>query len=131
MIGIDTNVLVRAVVLDDPGHGSRATRFLAARTADDPAYVNPVVTAELVWVLRSKYRMPRATIAEILRDMIESSGYVFGERRAVLRALFDYEAGIGQFTDRLIAEINDAHGCARTLTFDAGAAKRPPFARMP
>lgn len=131
MIGIDTNVLVRAVVLDDADQARRAKRWLEVRDPDDPAFVNPVVVAEFVWILRSIYRVPRRAIAEILRDMIESSAYIFGERRAVLRALFDYENGVGQFTDRLIAEINDTHGCSATVTFDSDAAKEPPFRPIP
>jgi len=34
----------------------------------------------------------------------------------VLRAFSRYESGVGDFTDRLIAEINDANGCTVTMT---------------
>jgi predicted nucleic-acid-binding protein len=131
MIGIDTNVLVRAVIGDDAQQAAHATRFLRARGEVDPAFINPVVAAEFVWVLRAVYRMPRHVIADILRSMIESAAYAFGEREAVLRAFHDYESGVGDFTDRLIAEINDANGCTATVTFDTEAAKIPPFAPMP
>jgi predicted nucleic-acid-binding protein len=131
VIGLDTNVLVRAVVLDDAEQADRAVRFLRDRSAVDPVFVNPVVAAELVWVLRAVYRMPRRTIVGILRSMIESAAYTFGERDAVVRAFHDYENGVGAFTDRLIAEINDSRGCTTTVTFDADAAKVPPFSPMP
>jgi predicted nucleic-acid-binding protein len=131
MIGLDTNVLVRAVVFDDAGQADRAVRFFRNRSVDDPVFVNPVVAAELVWVLGAVYRMPRTAIVGVLRSMIESAAYTFGERDAVVRAFHDYESGVGNFTDRLIAEINDSHGCATTVTFDAAAAKFQPFSAMP
>jgi predicted nucleic-acid-binding protein len=131
VIGVDSNVLVRAVVVDDARQANRAARFLQARDDSDPAFINPVVLAEFVWVLRAVYRMPRDEIVGILRSMIESDAYALGEREAVLRAFRDYETGVGNFTDRLIAEINDSHGCAGTVTFDADAAKLAPFSLVP
>jgi predicted nucleic-acid-binding protein len=131
MIGVDTNVLLRAVMLDDAGQAGRAQDVLVRCSAAEPALINSVVLAEFVWSLRSYYKMPRAEIAEILRDMVASEAYAFTEREAVLDALHDYENGIGGFTDRLIAESNFRHGGEPTLTFDAEAARRPPFAPVP
>ena len=73
MIGIDTNVLVRAVIGDDAQQAAHAARFLRARDETNPAFINPVVAAEFVWVLRAAYRMPRHVIVDILRSMIESA----------------------------------------------------------
>lgn len=131
MIGVDTNVLLRAVMNDHPRQAARARAFLAGRSAGQPAVVNSVVLAEFVWSLRSAFRMPANEIAAIVRDMVESSAYRFPDRNAVLRALFDYESGVGAFTDRLIAEINDQDGCVATVTFDDDAARHLPFAAMP
>ncbi len=131
MIGVDTNVLLRAVLLDDPEQSERASKFLTARGSEVPAVINSVVLAEFVWTLRAACRLPRSEIVSILRAMVESEGFHFVDREAVLRALRDYEIGIGAFTDRLIAEINDAHGCSSTATFDAKAAKYAPFTAVP
>lgn len=131
MIGVDTNVLVRAVVVDDARQADRAARLLRVHGKSDPVFVNPVVAAEFVWVLRAVYRTPRNVIVGILRSMVESAAYAFGEREAVLRAFRDYESGVGNFTDRLIAEINESHGCTATMTFDADAAKLAPFSIVP
>lgn len=37
MIGLDTNVLVRYIVQDDPKQSPRATRLIASLTSDQPA----------------------------------------------------------------------------------------------
>ena len=127
MIGVDTNILLRAVMADDAEQSPRAEAFLSARTRDDPAMINSVVLAEFVWTLREHFELPRAEIVGILRDLVSSEAYEFVDRGAVLEAFHSYENGIGSFTDRLIAEINDRNGCRATATFDGGAMKRPPF----
>lgn len=130
MIGIDTNVLLRAVMVDDRSQARKAQLFLKARSRSEPALINSVVLAEFVWSLRAHFRVPRPEIASILRDMVSSESYEFSDRGAVLDALHSYENGIGDFTDRLIAEINDRVGCSATFTFDAEAAKHSPFSLM-
>ena len=59
MRAIDTNVLVRALVQDDPAQSQRALALLK----DHPAYVPVTVVLELEWVLRSRYAYPQAVIA--------------------------------------------------------------------
>ena len=73
MIGVDTNVLVRAVIADDAQQAAHAARFLRARDETNPAFINPVVAAEFVWVLRAAYRMPRQVIVDILRTVQKRS----------------------------------------------------------
>lgn len=131
MIGVDANVLLGAVLLDDPDQSERAARFVAGRGSQAPAVVNSVVLAEFVWTLRAACKLGRPEIIGILRTMVESEGFVLTDRDAVLRALRDYENGIGFFTDRLVAEINDAFGCSSTVTFDGRAAQRAPFTAVP
>ena len=54
MIGLDTNVLLRLFVEDDPAQSDRARRFVDAAAADEPCIVNPVVLAEFAWTLAPK-----------------------------------------------------------------------------
>ena len=131
MIGVGANVLLRAVLLDDPRQAKRAHALLEGSDTTAPAVVNSVVLAEFVWSLRSVYKVPRSEIITILRDLVGSRAYLFLNREAVLSALNDYENGFGGFTDRLIAEVNAAHGCEPTFTFDAEAAERPPSPLFP
>ncbi len=51
MIGLDTNVLVRHLVQDDPGQSRKATQVMAKQcTRDDPGFINRIVLCELVWI---------------------------------------------------------------------------------
>ena len=54
MIDLDTNVLVRHVVQDDPGQSRKATQMITKQcTRDAPGFINRIVLCELVWVLES------------------------------------------------------------------------------
>jgi predicted nucleic-acid-binding protein len=44
MIGLDTNVLVRYLVQDDPAQSRKATQVIAKQcTRDDPGFINRIV----------------------------------------------------------------------------------------
>jgi predicted nucleic-acid-binding protein len=130
LIGVDTNVLLRAAVRDDPAQSGLARRFLQDRSSTDPAVVNVVVLAELVWVLRSKYRAGRQEIAAFLEAIASSDAYMLTSRDAVLNALQDFKEGLGEFTDVLIAELNRAAGCRATVTFDRDAPQQAGFSLL-
>ncbi|NJR13735.1 MAG: type II toxin-antitoxin system VapC family toxin [Phyllobacteriaceae bacterium] len=55
MIGIDTNVLLRLLVIDDPVQNALARTFFESRTIEDPAYVSAITLAEPSWSLRRRW----------------------------------------------------------------------------
>ncbi len=60
MTGIDTNVLVRYIVQDDPAQSALATTFIEKNcTAKKPGFINLIVLCELTWVLKRAYRAER------------------------------------------------------------------------
>lgn len=121
MIGIDTNILLRAVLDDDARQSPVAKAFLAARTPDDPAVINSVVLAEFVWVLRRRYKTDPTEIASLLADIASAASIRILDGDAFIGALQDYRDGVAGFTDSLLARINGAAGCTSTVTFDEDA----------
>jgi predicted nucleic acid-binding protein len=74
MIGLDTNVLVRYLVQDDPGQSRKATQVIAKQcTRDDPGFINRIVLCELVWVLESAYGYSKDTIVAVLEKLLRTS----------------------------------------------------------
>jgi predicted nucleic-acid-binding protein len=125
--GIDTNVLVRYLVQDDPEQGRRATRFIAREcTADDPGLINRIVLCELVWVLETAYEYPRARVSQALDAIMRSAQLKIEDPQDAWTALREYRAG-ADFADALIATVNRRLGCEHTATFDRKAARRPGF----
>ncbi len=119
MRGLDSNVLVRLLTQDDARQARRVDRLLRdAKRAGDRLYVDVVVLCELVWVLQSAYRHDRAAIAEALEAILQAPEIVVEDRDAARRALDDYRAGPGDFSDYLIGHRNVAAGCVATDTFD-------------
>ncbi|MFN3685708.1 PIN domain-containing protein [Salinarimonas sp.] len=131
LAGIDTNVLVRFMVEDEPDQAGRARNLLSDLTRVGPVVVNGIVLVELFWILRSTLKLARAEIVDKLRVLLESDDVAVVEAQAARAALQDYEAGLGDFSDRLIARINEAHGASTTYTFDQRAARHPPLALVP
>jgi predicted nucleic-acid-binding protein len=121
LIGVDTNILVRFVVADDPVQAEEATRFLEQRCSPErPAFVNRVVVAETVWVLERAYRYRREQVVDVLTGLLATSSIVVEDAADVARAVELYRQGAG-FTDALVGVSNARQGCASTATFDRKA----------
>ena len=129
VIGLDTNILLRFVVLDDPEQFARAERFVLKNcTAVSPGYVNRIVLCELVWTLERSYRYEPDKIATAISALLVANEFVFEDREAAQAVLPRYAAtrGVG-FVDLLVGELNRAAGCSTTATFDKKAGKRDGF----
>lgn len=116
IITADTNVLVRAVVGDDPQQSAMAS--VALRQADAIAVPLPVL-CELVWVLRRAYGFADAEISSALRALIDADN-VRLDRPAAEAGLALLEAG-GDFADGVIAHEGQWLGGDLFVSFDRQA----------
>lgn len=123
MIGIDTNVLVRFVVQDDPRQAAIASQFIETTLGDDePGWIASVVLCEFVWVLEAAYGYARNSIAPTLQRLFEIDRFRIEAPSLAWRALDEYRAG-ADFSDALIALANEHEGCGYTATFDRAASR--------
>ncbi len=130
MTGIDTNVLVRYLVQDEPDQARKAARFVANEcSSDDPALINRIVLCELVWVLESAYGYPREKVALALEKILRTAQFRIEDHQEAWSSFREYQEG-GDFADALIAAINRRLGCERTVTFDRKTARRPGFVAL-
>lgn len=123
MIGLDTNVLVRYIMQDDPGQSPKATRLIESLAPERPGFVAVVSVVELYWVLTSCYGLGGQDVKQALDALLRAKQIVVDRADQVLRALRVFEDGKADFADCLIERIASAAGCVETFTFDAGAAK--------
>ena len=123
MIGLDTNVIVRYIMQDDPKQARLASRLIEELTADVPGFIPLVVVIELVWVLSSSFELARAQITSALEILLQTKEIQVERAEVVWRALRIYREGSADFADCLIERSAVAAGCLRTMTFDRGAAK--------
>lgn len=97
-ISVDTNILVRAVVRDDPVQGDLAAKLLTE--ASLIAIALPCL-CEFVWVLRRVYGFGTQDIAAAIEALM-STAHVEVNRPAVEAGLAVLRAG-GDFADGVIA----------------------------
>ncbi len=130
MIGLDTNLLVRLVVQDDRAQFAKVRALLESQGSEPGRfYVNQIVLAESVWVLRGVYRYRKPELLRFLNDVLGNAGLAIGDEAEVESALYLYQQGAADFADCLIAAKNIAAGCEATLTFDEIAAQVPGYRR--
>lgn len=122
MIGLDTNVLVRYVMQDDPKQSARATRLIESLAPEAAGFVPVIALIELVWVLTSCYDLTREQIAQALDALLRAKELIVDRAEQVSQALRVYRAGSADFADCLIERTAHAAGCDRTMTFDRTAA---------
>ena len=115
-ITADTNVLVRALVADEPAQAAEASRVL--REAASIAVPLPVL-CELVWVLKRVYGFGIADIAAAIRSLLVA-GHVRLDRAAVEAGLALLEVG-GDFADGMIAHQGQWLGGDTFVSFDRQA----------
>jgi predicted nucleic-acid-binding protein len=115
-ITVDTNVLVRAVLQDDPVQGAAAARILKEATL---IAVSLPVLCELVWVLRRGAKLSRDEVAQTIRDLL-ATDKVSMNRSAVEAGLAMIEAG-GDFADGVIAHEGLWLGGETFVSFDETA----------
>ena len=124
MVGLDTTVLVRYIMQDDPAQSAKATALIDGLNAESPGYVCLGAVVELVRVLSSSYRLQRSQVAAALDGLLRSQELVIDRADIVAQALRRYaKAGGADFADGLIERLGAAAGCSQTWTFDVAAVK--------
>lgn len=101
MIVLDTNVLLRYLLEDDPEQFDAASRlFHAAETV----LITDVVLAETLWTLSGRrYRASREVQMEVVEALFEEPAVVFEDAAVVWNALGDFASTPAGFQDALIA----------------------------
>lgn len=119
MIGIDTNLLLRLWLDDDPAQNKRLDALLAEHgRAPGSLLVTDVVLAEAAWTLKSAYEQDKDALLVALRSLLAETAFAFEDREAVASAVSLFESGACGFADCLIVAKHARQGCQFTATFD-------------
>lgn len=123
LIGIDTNIVLRAVLQDDPEQSTRAAEFFRSLTDERRGFITQVTLAETYWVLSRAAGMPRDDCLTVIRRLVETEVLEFDDGESVVRALTLAEEG-ADFADALIEGTMELFGVDETVTFDRRASER-------
>jgi predicted nucleic-acid-binding protein len=128
MIGLDTNVLVRYLVQDDPLQSASATKLIEnSLSAEEPGYVTLVTLAELEWVLEDCYGADRQQVYTVIEGLLMSRQLRVENPDVAWRALRAWDDSKADLSDAIIGQVSLAAGCERIATFDRAASKLDGF----
>lgn len=113
---LDTNVLVRVLVGDDPVQTPIAEAAFLDAVNSGGVYLPDVVLAEVGWVLRG-YDLDRATRYALIERLVRTRGVVVDDIDGVIEAVERFAAG-GDLADHLVLARAARAGAVPVLTFD-------------
>jgi len=111
MLAIDTNLIIRYLVGDDPGQAARARKMID----NNDVFVCTTVLLEAEWVLRSVYGVSAAQCARALTDFAGLPRVNLEDDTAAAKALDWMRQGV-DFADGL--HLAKAEGCDAFISFD-------------
>ena len=131
MKALDTNILVRLLVKDDPAQSRRAFAALdESEKRREILFVPKVVVLELIWVLSSSYGKSRSEVLDSLESLFNIVWLRF-EASEMIRSLIQEARGSTfDLADLLIGLSAQEAGCETTLTFDRQAARSRLFTEL-
>lgn len=124
MIGLDTNILLRAVLDDDPEQTPVARRILRSLTSEKPGFICTVTVLEFAWTMRARYKKPKEAVRAAFDALLRNPAIVFSNRVIINDAVQDVTL---DFADALLRAECENAGCETILTFDKGALVHPRF----
>ena len=135
MIAIDSNILLRYLLNDDPEQSLKAAKIIQGQ---EKVLITDVVLVETIWTLKGKkYKLEKQAIIDVLHALFAEPNLFFEDNQTVWKAMSDYanakQIKVGSkwksadFPDALI--VNKANLLAKTLkqsmegvyTFDVAA----------
>ncbi len=124
MPALDTNVLVRYVVQDDPSQLAAAKRLISRCVAKGSTLFIPVtVVLELEWVLRSSFAFGKDDVLMTLSALFSAAELTLESERALEVALHLFRKGSADFADCLHVALATQAGEQPLWTFDKSASK--------
>ena len=124
MAALDTNVLVRFLVHDDPAQLAAARKLIRkCLGAGQTLYVAVTVALELEWVLRSSFGFAKADIVWTFSQLLSSAELSFESETALELALAHYSQSAADFSDCLHVALAGQAGEQPLWTFDKAASK--------
>jgi len=122
---IDTNILIRFLVNDDPDQLKRVTRlFMKTKARNEKLLVSSAIILELIWVLEANYKAKKHKVIVAL-DKIINLDFLFFPNRHSIEKLIDFSTQYPSLdlSDLFIALLAEEYGATSIISFDKKAQK--------
>lgn len=117
MVSIDTNIVVRLLVNDDPLQTARAVALFKA----NKIFITKTVVLESEWVLRAVYGLDRKKVNASIRALISIEDVVIEDDAELFAALEAHSGGM-DFADAL--HVASSRRADKFATFDTALRTR-------
>ena len=124
MAALDTNVLVRFLMQDEPAQLRSAQRLIRSSLgAGELLFVPVTVALELEWVLRSRFELGKPAVLQTFSQLLSTVELRFEAAACIEWALRQYKDATADFSDCLHAALAGQAGEQPLWTFNKAAAK--------
>jgi predicted nucleic-acid-binding protein len=131
VIALDTNIIVRMIVQDEPRQAALAEKLVQqASDARETCFVGDPVLCELEWVLTKSYGAKRADVLAAMQELAMRDVFTFEDLDTFHWALTLYQESKADFSDALIGGRARARGARTTYTFDRALARQEGFSLL-
>lgn len=118
IISLDTNVLLRYILLDDEDQSPIAEDLIDNLSQERQAYVGREVILELAWILSTRYKFGRSQIARVINNLVYATEFVVEDSSSIADAISQYEASTYDLADLLILATAKSFAALPFYTFD-------------
>lgn len=118
IISLDTNVLLRYILLDDEDQSKMAEDLIDNLSSIRQAYLGREVILELAWVLSSRYEFDRSQITRVISNLVHAAEFIVEDSSSIDDAISQYEASTYDLADLLILATAKRFAALPLYTFD-------------
>ena len=118
IISLDTNVLLRYILLDDEDQSPIADDLIDNLSQERQAYLGREVILELAWVLSTRYKFDRSQIARVISNLVHAAEFIVEDSSSIDDAISQYEASTYDLADLLILATAKRFAALPLYTFD-------------
>jgi predicted nucleic-acid-binding protein len=131
MISIDSNVLIRILVDDDPAQAQKA-RALVSRIAKEQGkiFLHQIILIETLWVLKRVYGFSKKELISVIEDLLVYDLFTISNSETVEHALEYYKEGKADFSDYLVSVSCRQHKHTPFYTFDKNCSESELFKNL-
>jgi predicted nucleic acid-binding protein len=112
---VDTNIIVRHLTGDPPEQAERATRYLDEA---DELLLPDLIFAEVAYVLASYYEIPRSSLVQMLRALLEFEAVRVVDSDLLQRTIELFETHPIDFADGYLIASAESTGVGVVASFD-------------
>jgi uncharacterized protein len=127
---LDANVILRFLTNDPPEMAARSSLlFEEIRAGSATVIVEDIVLGEVIWTLRSHYKVEKAQIAARLATLLAEPNIVNADKETQSLALALFARHNLGFADALLSARALVHGDSEVISFDRGIDRVPGIRR--